>query len=597
MIRPHYCRRGEPASLTERWVGTLTQPAGRSVRIPPAAFIEYLDIFIRFDSAQLRRVGESWLLVNDSECGCPISVVVEDVEYSFATLFPQMKCLTQLTLDGQLIQKHLDMIAQLSSLRVLKLREEGRVLWKGWREYGSLPDEYAKSWCLKWDFLALLTNLQQLEVRCVHLRESQSLFETITKLGKLEKLLACAAVAYPIDDQYEYLSDTMATFLRHLSTPGYTLPSSLGSLAFADGDPVPSFLSQAIREPKRSFLHSRDLYLDVVELDWIDVLMKAPLISNLRRLAIPIAVIAPYKLIPTIELYHPMLNQIALLDVWQGDPAHCRDLESLFLNLFLVEDLVLGTKCENCYNQGGREVEASVSRDLYGYTDLVESSKPARTPNVKPRWSRQLRRIRVDQTEIFPTFDFLLPEDYAELRILVLRPWKVHHSQFEDNEDSKGSNDLMYCAETLLDAEKQAESLASQVHGRRLPELQVLVLGGYWFWIAKDTSDVGSEATSRKLWRFHDAEVDALQSKEIRKCLSARDWSFLQDVPPAPCDEDEGARILFEQCPAPSMIRRRSYMVLYRRNRSESKGGESTERVYRHESSLTDLAVWGFYCE
>jgi hypothetical protein len=189
-------------------------------------------------------------------------------------------------------------------------------------------------------------------------------------------------------------------------------------------------------------------------------------------------------------------------------------------------------------------------------------------------------------------FDHLSPATHPSLRILVTRPWKIHWSDFrtdDGNDPLFSSLDLLYLTKTPEAAEEEAQSLAEQVLKRRLPMLQVLVLGGYWFWISRErsTSDGG---VSSKVWRFSDAQSNPIQSAEMIRSLSDRDWSFLKDVPDPPAKESPTAHTLFEEDPSPALLRRRNYMVFYRHDAMESP--KPRHRILRHERSLTDRAAF-----
>ncbi|MCJ1386833.1 hypothetical protein MMC17_009961 [Xylographa soralifera] len=597
-------------SAPERHVGALVRkPRYQEGILPlaPAAFVKCLNINIDFEITD-DIYGD---LPNNyqPEYGCLEDVTYDDVDYSLASLLPQLKYLTQLNLDGILYQSQLERSTNLEieTLRTLKLR--GTTYCWGLLQRGGERRVY-QDLVLRWDSLARLQYLRCLEIGHVLPDESISLARAISNLGHLDRLHVSASSSYPdMDMDWHGTRPASLNFFLDVlcSKPiQYTLAQSIKSLAFTEG----SWANQRVTvctmllkfQPASG--NAMELYLDVESLVHNQMVLDALPVSELSRLAISNSALLSRSLLASqystqrpqdyfsTDMIDPgksvanriplsFLDQITLVDIWAN---YLQFSISSWDDLFSAEDLVLGTK--GPHNSRIYDTDTQFSE----YQRILCTDSNAEGSSL--RWNAKLQRIRIDQLEITDSISQLLSNSsHSEPKILMLCPWKTHYSELsEDLKNTFVSQDVLYIAKTVEAAEEEAKNLASQL-AKSLPKLQVLILGGYWFWISQLSST--ADEPIPVLWRFCDAQSDSIQCKEIMRCLTDRDWSFITEIPRPPNVESPGSYAMFQAIPAPEMIRRRNYMVLYRRGTPKKVDHVKRKGLsLRHERTLTDSAFF-----
>ena len=136
-----------------------------------------------------------------------------------------------------------------------------------------------------------------------------------------------------------------------------------------------------------------------------------------------------------------------------------------------------------------------------------------------------------------------------------------------------------------------------------LPEIRVIVLGLYRFWIERPQSHPpNSKPCKPKLWHFNLAQRDSSQRYEIDDFLVKRDWDFLRKTGyPAEKDWDRyrmkdfpGANLLLAAEPAIQMKKHASFLVLLR-------GDEDTREPMDEDGEegaqyLAGLKSWNYDC-
>ena len=609
LTAPHPCARPEHTrSAPERLVGALLRkPHYREGILPlaPAAFVKHLNLNIDFELTDYTYgdLPDAY----QPEYGCPEDVTYEDVDYSLASLLPQLKHLTQLNFDSILCQSQLERITNLEieTLRTLKLRgttQRFGLLERGGerRVYESLP--------FQWDSLARLQYLRCLEIGHVLPNESTSLAKAISNLGHLERLHVSASSGYADRNWHGTRPASLNVFLDVLySKPiQYPLAQSIKSLASTEGSQ--GYLCVAERTMLLDFQpasrNAMELYLDVGSLVHNQMVLDALPVSKLSRLAISNSALLSRSLLAsqystqkpqdyfstdTIDpggsvangIPSSYLDQITLVDIWVN---YLQFSISSWDDLFSAEDLVLGTEGPHDSRIYDTDTKFSDYQRILCTDSNAEGSSP--------RWNTELQRIRIDQLEITDSITQLFSNSpHPELKILMLRPWKAHYSELSEGpENTFASQDVLYVAKTVEAAEEEAKHLASQL-AKSLPKLQVLILGGHWFWIPQLSSP--ADEPTPVLWRFRDAQSDPVQRTAIMRSLTDRDWSFLTEIPRPPHVESPDSCAVFAEIPAPEMIRRRNYVVLYRRGTAEKVGHvERKGFSLRHERSLTDSAFF-----
>lgn len=606
LIAPHrYDRPNHDPDSLVTLVMDLTGEIGDK-GLTPAAYIQCLSFNFDFQLTD-DAYGD---LPEDYEHDYSEDITYEEVDHNLVTLFRHLRSVTQIDFDGVLYQGHLERITDLDvkSLRSLKLRQSHGFL--GLRRT-SAERLGPADLCLRWDSLARLSHLQRLEIGEIIPDEAASLAHAISKLGRLQKLVAAAGPGYdesrwhgtPKGSLYCFLDTLFPSDANQSTNRSCGLPASLKSLALTDCISIDRCITfeAALTDRSTDSAGSADLYLDGIDAHYIKTVLTACPISHLSRLAVPSS--ALFDSLFTIQTpsvagsQHPgssvfsvienraTLKSITLLDIWGLDICQSRQLDSLLDELFTTEDLVLGTRTLPFYLPFRSSIPSSMTQDFYGY---VQDEPPLYDDDVhrkemKPRWSKRLQRIRIDQIEFTDEkFEPLVKTDFPELRILMLRPWKTFNSGFLRS-NGKGSHDFLFSVQVPGTPAQKAEYLASRILEKGLPKLQALILGGYWFWIS-----------ASKLWRFSDAQSDPIQSKLIARLLSRRDWSFLRETYPPP--EKVQDPHLIHRVPASEVIRRRNYIVLYRRDGNDAVNQKvSSSLGSGWGTSMMEVAAWVDY--
>ena len=546
LAEPHWCDRLEhqwppPKRLLCKIATTIC--GGIQPHLTPAAYIKHLFLNLDFLITEPPRSSEELI--------CKVEgVAYEGVLYSFRLLFPQLINLVQLEVEGVLCQEQLECITKIDSLRILRLRYTSCCHGIEQRDGRRRQCNDIDTIC--WDSLARLRQIRRLEIGHIFPEESSSLAGAIARLENLENLVASAGIGHgPDTDWHGSRPSSLDYFVNILLRRGYHFPSKIKSLAFADVVPngLPFFAKGGRPETLVPSEQSNDLYLDIEDIDQLKKILSAPRFASLSRLAISGAALLTddgvKDLIPLIYKCRKTLTQITLLDTWSIDPVRSFELDSIFNDHFIVEDLVVGG---SNLNKDIEQLVHGINQDIYGnlqppwrYTDQAGNKKKGL------KWSTSLQRIRIDQISLNDlAFGPLTASSYPCLKILIVRPWKLHgigrpavsHTYRMTVIDEFYDHPTAEC-------DRRAEFLASQVLAKGLPKLQVLVIAGYWFWIVRnphaEETTVGTTMTTEQqqptILRFSEAQDDPVQSREMVRCLSARDWDFLRDVPPTPTEE------------------------------------------------------------
>ena len=225
---------------------------------------------------------------------------------SLMLLLPSLTHLSELFVDGVLLQDILDCLARLKTLRALKLRKSCAIGFDKDVAYLAATSFL----CMKWDGLSQLEILRKLEVYQLLPDEGASFAEALKSLTHLERLLVSAAESP--SDMYEYMEPPLWNFLQAvfpdtptLDNPSQTclLPRSLKSLVLVDMGWGLTSWSGIDNLSKGSnpagFTKLQDVYFC---LDWpatIETLLTWLRDSPISRLMIPIPATA---LSPTIHV-------------------------------------------------------------------------------------------------------------------------------------------------------------------------------------------------------------------------------------------------------------------------------------------------------
>lgn len=615
LIQPHDCATDEHQTKSEGLIAAITKELSRSMIEPaptPASYIRFLSFDLRFNP----------VMRNASRSSCQGKIAFEDIVYTFATVLPQMRHLTRLDIDGIVHQEQLDLIASidLPSLRSLKLRNSPFFS-------GSLHPDPAlhemRPVHRDWGNLSKLQQLRILEVGNVHAEECRSLAFAVSKLDHLVKFAVYDWEMYPIHhpnsqslELVRFVNLAFADTTFNVTGRQSFLPASLKSLVIAQGSPGGMYITSkpAMNEVSLNPPYTEEIYLDLYEpaLSTAKILRRNPILKP-ARLTLPGLSLfklvvsttpRPSEVVSYIRDLGTSLVQMTILDIWNLEQFQATQLNTLLGNEYSCHDLVLGTRNYAYYDHYGmRSDKQSLDLDFCGYPSAPEDSdlmvrnricQQLSTYESQPRWPTSIQRIRIDQTNLSRLkLSTLSSTSFPQLRILVIRPWQIH--RFENSNTyynialARGVGDPLFFTRNPKMAETVAFNMAYYfVRDENFPRLQVLVIGGHWFWISKDTiPDV--ESVGYRCWQFSKAEKDPVQSRAIAASLSDRDWCFLKEIPRSPPEEDFGCAGVFLARPAEEMIRRRNYMVFYRHNASEKvqKG-----QKLRHEGELMDCSAF-----
>ena len=192
--------------------------------------------------------------------------------------------------------------------------------------------------------------------------------------------------------------------------------------------------------------------------------------------------------------------------------------------------------------------------DIYGF-------KPTLT--IMTGWGFRLERLKIEPIDfaVMLSANTVLDPSLKPVRILVLQPRSKHEAHLPP-------------LETLLSVKpvELAQHIAAQ---DGLPNLKVIVIRERQFWIERGYGSSDASA-SIKVGDLSDALADPRQKAEINKCLSPRDWAFIEETLDTP-----------SSVPNSQTIRHRNYMVMHK---DDSSGrGVSLPRFERFEKEPTSL--------
>ncbi|MCJ1330426.1 hypothetical protein MMC10_007109 [Thelotrema lepadinum] len=532
LVAPHVCDRPEHSSAEPRKLlhTLLESPAQGSA--PVASYIKILSISLEFEVTP-DLYGEPY----EDEYSCLEDVTNEDIDHSFSLLFPQLTTLKQLNLDGVLYQGQLERITQLQSIQILRLRRPGGcwpLLRRGHGRFNRGADL-----CLQWDSLPKLTRLRNLEIGQVVPSEAASLGNAFIQLDGLRKLVVSAS-GWEGDQEssiewYGTKPGSLNYFVEVIagnSTANSSkalLPPSLWSLALNANCYGANFQIRPVQVDTLTPLQApHELDLGSLGIDSIITVLNFQLLSSLTSLWLPARTLSPKnrQLVSSLRDRLSLLDQISLVGICTSEI-----LSSDILDNFGAEDLTVGAMKENW------DKHRSPYDRLLGDFDLDPdlAQEPPQFTLAMPEnlWSQTLRRMTVDHirfVEDDEIFRALTPERWPELRLLVFRPRLGYPVKETIGRREKPcwhlGNVSHYINRWPEAAVTSAECLADRIAERGLPNLRVLVLGTYWFWISR-----AKESGPRAL-RFADARGDPVEASSIAESLSKHDWNFLLEMSP-----------------------------------------------------------------
>ncbi|KAL9116702.1 MAG: hypothetical protein Q9187_006772, partial [Circinaria calcarea] len=305
------------------------------------------------------------------------------------------------------------------------------------------------------------------------------------------------------------------------------------------------------------------IFLDIDNLTALENIFKSLQIPALERFAVP-AVITILALDPWVgppdnedlilvdtaytdlvglinsltQKHEATLQQVTLFNAWQegGEDGRgtMRELSHDRCCSFLTHELVLSTPSPDFCRRTPRS--NTLRNSFYGLRRAIDG----------PRWGsdlqRHLQRIRIDQLDFDGlVLDGLATPELAHLKILMLNPWSLR--LFPSDTASSFPADMNSFNEGQI---------ALGIISENIPVFRVLVIGGYRFWVERNfTVNTTDDATvpsrlniiknTTKLRYFLHAQNDAQQRLQIARCLSGRDWSFLNEIPAHPRKDDSRA--------------------------------------------------------
>ena len=291
------------------------------------------------------------------------------------------------------------------------------------------------------------------------------------------------------------------------------------------------------------------------------------------------------------------LRQITLLNAWQDNTSlrgygryPLQELNANWDSTFTPQELVLGTTPPS--NLIEYRYYPSDSPD--GRTELRDYCNFIITLIRQNYYGSSLRRLRIDQINFYEDVldDFFAHLSCDNITVLMLYPWPraTNHSDFQ-----------LPCDLKMFKEGQVAMTVVS--HG--LPELRVLVIGGYHFWIDRSppktrepNAALSPSFPGLRLWHLSLAEQDPDQSIAIKRWLTRRDRYFMSDLPPHPRLQDSWARSYWEDesnnCllirdPCLQMRKHRNYTVLHRQDGADHLVPPSERPPTQW---LADLATW-----
>ena len=568
LVAPHDCDRPEHSFKEPRKLfHTLLEPSAQGLA-PVASHVRVLSIDLKFDCTP-DLYGEPY----EDDFECLEDVTYEDIDYSFSLLIPNLCSLGQLNLDGPLYQGQLERITQLQSIQILKLRHNNTfwpLLRRGHERFNGGADL-----CLQWDSLAKLSRLCHLEIGEIVPDEAESLGNALVQLDALRKLVIAASHNRGVEDSpiewHGTEPGSLDYFVKEIfigqaaSHTRTLLPPNLLSIALVLSD----FNDARLISPARTDVLTplrvpRELYLECLGFSFIQAVLTANPLSNLSSVWLPARAL---ESTPTTEQAIPLLCEALALD-----QLHLFDIETTWdlpleiRDVFSAGDLVLGAKQENSNIPGsfttvdhfyttGNPLTHHIARGISTYNP----TPPAYS------WDKTVQRLLVDHNCFLwddAIFKAITPERWWKLRILIVRPWFGHETLEPREREGKVSWCSLRTGHTANEAAPSAELLARQIVEKGLPELQVLVLGSYWFWI--------SRANEPLALRFSDARSDPDEAQAITDSLSQHDWNFLLDMSRGHTEEEFLQTGIRDPDALNERTQRKNYLSLYRKDKDKA---------------------------
>ena len=265
------------------------------------------------------------------------------------------------------------------------------------------------------------------------------------------------------------------------------------------------------------------------------------------------------------------LDQVVLLDVWRMD---LRRSACSWDSYFETTDVVLGTQsCDDGFDEGIQRPKLD-----NGYDETVKHCENCRDFIDENDLFLSLQRLRIENIDFYEELiaSIFGGLNFSKLRILMLYPWA---RDFPPRADRTCHTSLAGFREGRV---------AKRILSSGFPELRVLVIGGFRFYITPKAEDSLPQTCI-----FHDTPpnlnircLDKLlsnptQAAKIDLHLDERDWVFINDLPPHPIQQEpwamrrkrfsaldavtEEANFLPSLPEAPVTAKHRNYLVLHPR--------------------------------
>ena len=463
-----------------------------------------------------------------------------------------------------------------------------------------IPTPNLKRQPIKWDCLALMTNLRRLEIGDFMFHDPPSFVWVVGKLQNLE-VLTILEIDHVL---YSEENNPLLIFLRELlcidpslGRLRFSLPPRLKSLALCDTSE--SFTSAKLTPPHRPesfarvslplledlFFNHRDPLLIKKTLDWWEL-------PSLKRLTVPsvtpdiregphtskfsTSLIQDEVVQPLMVRCVETLQQVVLVDVWQA-----RSNERIIRPLanqkcgFTVTDLVCGTLPRKHFFDHLPPQYRTFRQQL---RETMQNCKLCRKLFEVHQFHPFLVRLRIEQLHFYDGVIGTIFQDlfFPKLRILMLYPWQ---------------RDLDIPMRSLKRPPSLNEipegRVAQSILSQGFPEMRILAIGRYRFWLAKEKDHTKEpDATldpleySSRVWLLEEALRNRPQAAEIDRSLDARDWTFMNDLPEHPQKQDPYAclscsgadtshvdkevNVVYKRVENRQMAMHRNYVVLHR---------------------------------
>ena len=173
------------------------------------------------------------------------------------------------------------------------------------------------------------------------------------------------------------------------------------------------------------------------------------------------------------------------------------------------------------------------------------------------RWGTELQHLRVDQVDLkklrvdrIDKHEF----QFTKLRVLVLRlPPSRAHGPWVWTLEAEPCPKEPPLPEPEQMMELPEAVIASQIAAQKLPELRLITVGKYRFWVQHPRRSKKHPPTRHKakkerktqIWFLKRALEDHKQEKRIQKEVTAGDWEFLRDRVDGLCEVGTGGSVVF----------------------------------------------------